>query len=142
MGTDGKKVIGTLIVRNALHQTSEEDEAAGEWVTKTHSASFVIEGREFAGIPRPGEKVNIGPTEAPLDYWAVAAEVEQKPDGSIEVTAELDVEAQRADVEVNEVSDEYEVLTFYGHATQIDEALLDERRVPLSHLEDGGETGN
>jgi hypothetical protein len=105
-------------------------------------ASFAIEDREFAGIPRPGEKVNIGPTEAPLDYWAVVAEVEQKPDGSIEVTTELDVEAQRADVEVNEVSDEYEVLTFYGHATQIDEALLDERRVPLSHLEDGGETGN
>jgi len=136
MGTDGKKVVGTLIVRGALHQTSEQEEAAAEGVTKTYSASFAIEDREFAGVPRAGEKVNIGPSEAPLDYWAVVAVVEQKPDGSVEVTAELDVEAQREDVEVNEVSDEYEVLTFYGHATQIDEELISEKRVPLSELED------
>jgi len=71
MRDKGKRVAGTLIVRGALHQVSEEDEAAGEWVTKTYSASFAIENREFVGVPRPGEKVNIGPTEAPLDYWAV-----------------------------------------------------------------------
>jgi hypothetical protein len=126
MRDKGKRVAGTLIVRGALHQVSEEDEAAGEWVTKTYSASFAIENREFVGVPRPGEKVNIGPTEAPLDYWAVVADVEQDPDVSVQVIAELDVDAQREDVEINEVSDEYEVLTFYGHAVQIDEELIDE----------------
>jgi hypothetical protein len=137
MRDKGKRVAGTLIVRGALHQVSEEDEAAGEWVTKTYSASFAIENREFVGVPRPGEKVNIGPTEAPLDYWAVVADVEQDPDVSVQVIAELDVDAQREDVEINEVSDEYEVLTFYGHAVQIDEELIDEKRTQLSELEEG-----
>jgi hypothetical protein len=137
MRDKGKRVAGTLIVRGALHQVSEEDEAAGEWVTKTYSASFAIENREFVVVPRPGEKVNIGPTEAPLDYWAVVADVEQDPDGSVQVIAELDVDAQREDVEINEVSDEYEVLTFYGHAVQIDEELIDEKRTQLSELEEG-----
>lgn len=132
MRDNGKRVSGTLIVRGALHQVSEEDRAAGEWVTKTYSAIFAIEDREFVGTPRPGEKVNIGPTEAPLDYWAVVSEVEQNPDGSVQVIAELGIERQREDVEINEVSDEYEVLTFYGHATQIDEELVDERREKLS----------
>lgn len=34
MRGNGSEVRGTLIVRGALHQTYEEDEAAGEWVTK------------------------------------------------------------------------------------------------------------
>lgn len=134
---NGKRVAGTLIIRGALHQTSDEDVAAGEWVTKTYSASFAIEEREFVGVPRPGEKVNIGPSEAPLDYWAVVAEVGRKPDGTVEVMAQLDLESQKEDVEINEVSDEYEVLTFYGHAVQIDEELIDEKRTPLSELEEG-----
>lgn len=59
----------------------------------------------------------------------MVTEVEQNPDGSVQVIAELDIEHQRQDVETNEVSDEYEVLTFYGHAFQIDEELVDEKRI-------------
>lgn len=136
MRDNGKRISGTLIVRGALHQVSEEDRASGEWVTRTYSASFAIEDRKFAGTPSPGEKVNIGPTEASLDYWAVVSEVGQRPDGSVEVTSELDIDAQREDVEINEVSDEYEVLTFYGHAVQIDVELIDEKREPPSELDD------
>jgi hypothetical protein len=135
MRDNGKRVTGTLIVRGALHQISDEDEVAGEWVTKTYSTSFAIEDRELARVPRLGEKVNIGPVEAPLDYWAVVAEVEQTEDGSVQVTAELDVEAQKEDVEINEVSDEYEVLTFYGHAVQIDEELIEEKRIPMNEVD-------
>lgn len=134
MRGNGKRIAGTLIVRGALHQMSEEDDVAGEWVTKTYSATFAIEDREFASMPRLGEKVNIGPEEAPLDYWAVVSEVEQKPNGRIQIIAELDVEAQKEDVEINEVSDEYEVLTVYGHTVQIAEDLIEERRTPLSEL--------
>ena len=137
MRGNGKKVSGTLIVRGALHQISEENEQTGEWVTKTYSATFAIEDRHFAGIPRRGEKVNIGPEEAPLDYWAVVSEVEENPDGTIEVLADLDVEAQNEDVEMEEVSDEYEVLTMYGHTAQIAEELIQETRTPLSELHEG-----
>jgi hypothetical protein len=139
MRGNGKRVWGTLIVRGALHQISEEDEQSQEWVTKTYSATFAIEDRHFAGVPRQGEKVNIGPEEAPLDYWAVVSEVEEKPDGTIEVIADLDTEAQKEDVEMEEVSDEYEVLTMYGHTAQIAEELIQETRTPLSELEDGEE---
>jgi hypothetical protein len=136
MRNNGTRVVGTLIVRGALHQTSDEDDSAGVWVTKTFSASFAIEDRGFAGMPSPGDKVNIGPEEAALDYWAVVAEVEQSPDGSVRVIAELDFESQRGDVEINEVSDEYEVLTMYGHAVPIDQKLIDEKRTPISELND------
>lgn len=135
MRGNGKRVVGALIVRGALHQISEEDEEAGEWVTKTYSASFAIEDRGFAGVPRIGERVNIGPEEAPLDYWAVVLDVQQTPDGSVRVISELDIDAQKGDVAVNEVSDEYEVLTVYGNTTQIDEELIEEKRTPLSDLE-------
>lgn len=136
MLNNGKRVVGSLIVRGALHQTSDEDAAAGEWVTRTFSASFAIEGRGFAGTPRPGDRANIGPEGASLDYWAVVSEVVQDSDGSIQVVSELDLEAQKDDVEANEVSDEYEVLTMYGHAVLIDQTLIDERRTPLSELND------
>jgi hypothetical protein len=45
-------------------------------VTKTYSTTFAIEDREFAGNPLPGEKVNIGPADVSLEYWAVVSEVE------------------------------------------------------------------
>ncbi len=136
MRNNGKRVRGTLIIRGALHQITEVDEAAGEWVTKTYSASFMIEERDFAGIPREGEKVNIGPEEAPLDYWAVVSAVEELEAGRVEVTAELDVEAQKEDVEINEGSDEYEVLTVYGHAAHIRDELIGEERGPYPDMEE------
>lgn len=136
MSTDGDKVVGTLIVRGALNQTYEEDGAAKEWVTRTFSGTFAIENRDFVGLPSEGEKVNIGPPRPALDYWAVVAKVEQNQDGNFEVTAQLDVEAQREEVEEDEVSYEYEVLTFYGHAKQVANELLEVTRVPLSDLED------
>lgn len=83
-----------------------------------------------------GDKVNIGPAEPPLDYWAEVAEVEELDDGTVRVTAQLDLESQREEVVENEVSAEYEVLTFYGHARQIEEDLLEERRIPLSQTDD------
>lgn len=135
MSTDGNSVVGTLIVRGALNQTYGEDGATEEWVTKTFSATFAIEDRDFASLPREGERVRVGPPGPPLDYWAVVVEVEQKKDGNVEVMAQLDVEAQREDVEEDEVSYEYEVLTFYGHAKQIDNELIEETRVPLAELE-------
>jgi hypothetical protein len=70
MRGNGKRVVGTLIVRGALHQISEEDKEASEWVTRTYAASFAIEDRNFDGVPRLGERVNIGPEEAPAVYAA------------------------------------------------------------------------
>lgn len=137
MRGNGSEVPGTLIVRGVLHQTYEEDEAAGEWVTKTFSATFANEDRKFAGVPSRGDKVNIGPADAPLDYWAEVTEVERMADGTLRVSAQLDPEGQREEVEENEVSTEYEVLTFYGHARQIANELIEEERTPLSELENG-----
>jgi hypothetical protein len=132
MRDKGKRIAGTLIVTGALRQDYDEDPVAGEWVTKTYSATFAIEGRVFAGVPREGEKINIGPEEAALDYWAVVNEVAELSDGNLRVTAQLDVDSQREQVEVNEESDEYEVLTFYGHTVEIAEELIEEKRAPLS----------
>lgn len=136
MRGNGSEVRGTLIVRGALHETYEDDGASGEWVTKTRSATFAIENRRFVGIPGLGDKVNIGPAEPPLDYWAEVDEVEELDDGTVRVTAQLDLDGQREEVEENEVSAEYEGLTFYGHARQIANEVIEETRTPLSDLED------
>lgn len=136
MNGDGRSVHGTLVVKGALHQTYDEDKASGDWVTSTFSGTFAIPDRAFLEVPTEGEKVNIGPQQAPpLDYWAVVTGVDSMPDGSLRVIAELDQDAQLEEVEENEVSDEYEVLTFYGHATQIGNDLIKENRVPLSEMD-------
>lgn len=136
MRGNGHPIVGTLIVQGALRQDYEEDESTGEWVTKTYSVTFTIEDRGFVGIPMVGEKVNIGPEEVALDYWAIVSGVEQLPHGKVRVMAEVDPTTQLKQLEENEESDECEVLTVYGHAVELSEELIDERRTPLSELED------
>jgi hypothetical protein len=123
-GNDSE-VRGTLIVRGALDQDYEQDRLSNEWVTRIYSSAFAIENRRFVGVPAVGERVNIGPDEAQLDYWAKVVEVDQELDGHLRVIAELDREVQLEEVETNEVSEEYEVLTFYGHASQVSREVVE-----------------
>jgi hypothetical protein len=53
------------------------------------------------------------------------------PNGTVRVTAELDPLSQREQLEMNEESDEYEILTVYGHAIEVALELIDESRTPL-----------